>query len=445
MKFFKESTAYLLGNDIANIYKTRKLSIRNVISIMHFLLQFGVLFYILLFPFGQALREITSIVAITGTLGIYILDYQRLNIKKIPIKYILLIFFSYLIFKAFCSIDIDRSLDALQNISYDSFLLILAGVEFTRRKADYKLAILACTITLTILGYDALYQYTTGYDIFKNYPMRGSCTTACMRLPHLGTLAGALLPLTFAYPLIITKCNKIKRYLLWFIFSLLPILFFILTSERRSAWLGLILALCFYLIFVYRHKAFWTLATLFVISIPTNIFEILLKQLWNDPRWIVWNYGFDIFLKKPWLGHGLHSFKSALKQYGVGEKLNNELFIACGTKFSSIFDSPHNIYLGFLIDGGIIGLMLFLLFSFSCLLLILRSSKYTKTDDRLFSNLLLCGAICYVSYLGAAITGLDFYKTWMLGPPILILGITLGATLLTKEKPSKPLHCKPHL
>jgi len=430
MRLLKESTIYLLVNNIANNYNIRNFSIKNVISIMHFLLQFGVLFYILLFPFGQALREITSIVAITGALGIYILDYQNLNIKKIPIKYVFFIFFSYLIFKAFYSIDIDRSLDALQNISYDSLLLILAGIEFTRRKADYKLAIIACTITLTILGYDALYQYTTGYDIFKHYPMRGSCTTASMELPHLGTLSGVLLPLTFGYPLIVTKWNNIKSYFLWCIFSLLPILFFIITSERRSAWIGLMFALCFYLIFVYRYKAFWTLAALFLISIPTNIFDFLLKQLWNDPRWIVWNYGFDIFPKKLWLGHGIHSFKSALKQYGLGEKLNHDLFIACGTKFSSIFDSPHNIYLGFLIDGGIIGLMLFLLFSFSCLLIILKTSKKINKTDPLFSKLLLCGATCYISYLGAAITGLDFYKTWMLGPPILILGITLGALLV---------------
>lgn len=400
---------------------------------MHIFLQLGVISYILLFPYGQALREITSVMAFIGTVGVYIGD-KNLNIKKIKNKHLIFILFIYLIIKSIFSIDIPRSVDGLEHLSYDSLLLILSGIESIRNKTDYKIIILACALTLTVLGYDAIFQFFVGYDIFKQYPMAGSCTTASMELPHLGTLTGILLPFTFGYPLITSKKNKIRNYILWGIFSLLPILFFILTSERRSAWLGLTLAFCFYLILKYRHKAFWTLAALFVVSIPTNIIEFLLNQLWKDPRWIVWNYGFDIFQKKPWLGHGLHSFKSALKQYGLGEKLNHDLFIACGTKFSSVFDSPHNIYLGFLIDGGIIGLMLFLLFSFSCLLIIVKTSKKIKKTDLLFSKLLLCGATFYVSYLGAAITGLDFYKTWMLGPPILILGITLGASLVASPK-----------
>ena len=88
-----------------------------------------------------------------------------------------------------------------------------------------------------------------------------------------------------------------------------------------------------------------------------------LKFLSYDDYIKIYNASLHIFLENPFLGTGLKSFLYECKKL---QNSNNNKSFTCSTH-------PHNIYLEILVNQGILGLLLFLIFIF-----ILINNNYSK-------------------------------------------------------------------
>jgi hypothetical protein len=125
----------------------------------------------------------------------------------------------------------------------------------------------------------------------------------------------------------------------------------------------------------------------------------------------IWGAGWNVFLEHRWLGVGAGAFGSS-----VAEALGGR-------------QSPHSVYLGLLVEGGVVALALWLLMmsaaSFSC--------RSIPSDSRLFIGLLL-----FMLFLLFLVGNAEWRKmTWLLMMLPLVFTKTEGAARQTSEEGAK--------
>lgn len=147
-----------------------------------------------------------------------------------------------------------------------------------------------------------------------------------------------------------------------------------------------------------------------------------------EPRWWIWDTAWSIFLEYPLLGVGWAGFNPAYLQldldpgYHLG--ITREL------------PHPHNIYLQWLAESGIVGgaLLAGLLGTIAG-----RSWCWLRIRHRPGWELTLGMATCYVAYLVNAMAAHSYFRTWWLGIAMTIMGMLLAATqkgMWTDAEPS---------
>lgn len=127
------------------------------------------------------------------------------------------------------------------------------------------------------------------------------------------------------------------------------------------------------------------------------------NKLNADSRVARWKLAVEAFAQKPVLGYGTYMEKEVLAEY----YLENNLL----TSYNSKYDS-HNIYLSFMIDYGIIGLLLLLFFLGTNIFLAIRTENLLY----FFLFFMVCAIGCFESYLknNAAITFVAFFASTFL-------------------------------
>ena len=162
-----------------------------------------------------------------------------------------------------------------------------------------------------------------------------------------------------------------------FLFSAF-ILLIILKNYRIQLFSSLILAIFLFLIFFNNYKIvknrYLSLAGELELVKITKLFQKNISAKSASPNNInkgddnlkgnylkIYNASLHIFLENPFLGTGLKSFL-----YECKKLQNNNKDFTCSTH-------PHNIYLEILVNQGILGLILFLLF-----VVILINNNYSK-------------------------------------------------------------------
>ncbi|MCF8106057.1 MAG: O-antigen ligase family protein [Desulfohalobiaceae bacterium] len=388
------------------------------INLQHGLLQFGILSYILLFPLGQALREICSVISITAVFFYYLGDYKNSNFRRFPYKYLFLFFYCILIFKTFHSVNVPKSLRALDHVSYDSLLLFFPALEFVKHKKDINGLVIAVTALLFYIGGDALYQCIFGHDLFFQMPKFGFMLTATRDDPLLGNLVAIFLPITFSFfYLAPDSWSKLKKTIIYILLTF-PAYFFLFFSFRRTGFIAFAFALTMY--FLLKRKL---LSGLLVLSASFLFFFIgptrfLFSQIARSLQWEIWKTALVLSKENILFGSGLNTFKAMqiiFKKpvYYAGE----------------YFESTHNLFLGLLVDTGLLGLAVFLLFLFLCLKSIHRSSSALKEYSASASGIVFFFNLSLFAFFIAAIGALDLYSPYMMAPPFIILGTALGSCL----------------
>ncbi len=183
------------------------------------------------------------------------------------------------------------------------------------------------------------------------------------------------------------------------IFSALGTYLIIFLAQSRSG----LAALFIQLIFILSHTGFKRdFKFSFFVSCLFFLASLLLPYL--DYRFLfenridVWKTAFEAGWQNPFFGHGFGNIETALKQ--TSQNLQNNLQYV-------YVDSSHNIFLDFWVQGGIVGLSLFLA-------LIYQTIKTFFGQKNYLGLILLLGLITGLSFNPASITNLIAFW-WAIG------------------------------
>lgn len=209
--------------------------------------------------------------------------------------------------------------------------------------------------------------------------------------PHrLGFLLNVCLMITVPQ-LIISGSRKYKLFLGVCIFSMLVVL---INTMSRSTWIGCFIGIAccsFYskrlakIFFISCLAAF----VLFVALAPDALQHVVIERFKGvlDPmqtesiagRESVWEAGMKMFKDRPVTGVGIGSFSALAIPYG-----------------SVHLEAPHNVYLFFLSEFGLIGLSIFLALIFTVIASIIKGFKCISNDaNKLVLFGLFVGLIIY--------------------------------------------------
>lgn len=188
--------------------------------------------------------------------------------------------------------------------------------------------------------------------------------------PHrLGFLLNVCLMITVPQ-LILSKSRKYRIFLILCICSMLIVL---VNTMSRSTWIGCFVGITCCSFYSKRLAKIFLISLLavlilFITVTPDALQHAVIERFKGvlDPmqtqsiagRASVWNAGMKMFKEHPLTGVGIGSFSALAKQYG-----------------SVLLEAPHDIYLFFLSEFGLIGLSIFLTLIFTVAASIIRGLK----------------------------------------------------------------------
>lgn len=188
--------------------------------------------------------------------------------------------------------------------------------------------------------------------------------------------------------------------------------------KKTILLLCIILALLLSSVFIFKDRGFVkNHNTLYRLS------SISLNDITTESRVLTWQLSFKGFLEKPVLGYGQENFYVVFNKYFPAEIFKD--------KGSQIwFDRPHNIFLQYLIDGGILALLAYMsvfFFIFKSLYKHYKKSRDLKTIG-IFGTLI-------IAYLFQNFFVFDSLNTNIL----FILLLAISIFISSEHKPKKDL------
>lgn len=383
------------------------------------LVRWSLLFYAALFPLGITFREIGGIGATAGLLAYYALDFKDSNLRRFPLRWLFAAFIGLLVLKTLHSIYPYAGWYALHHNAHKGPMLLLAALEAVRDPRHLRRMVWALAAMTIYTGLDGFYQFATGADLAgkpHNYRL-----TAMWNTGRIGNLMSLALPPLFALPLMLpTAWSRAKRWSLSLLIAL-PGLFLWAGAGARSGWLGLGTAvIAFIWIRTGLKNACIAVAGCLGLVITVRPAGLMPEVIMNAPRWTIWSVAVDVFKEYPLLGAGLNCFEAGYKSIGYA--------------FPAMFDPPvphpHNIYLQFLAETGLIGSAVAFAFLFGILIWTgLRIRRHIRPGE---VKLWIPAAGFWAAYAGYLVTGLsahNFYRTWWFGMAMLVAGMTAGTAI----------------
>ena len=302
--------------------------------------------------------------------------YRNFNLefinKKIFLAYILftasLIFGS--IFSKYTRLSIETSIFYFRFIIFAlAFSLILGKTIKTLR-----LLFLISTITLVFLAVNIVIQYCFNIDLFGNIPLTPGRYSSLFGTELIA--GGFLARFMFFGIIFILFISDIKKkynaYLLFFYLILNTCAIFL--SGERTSFLILIVNI---LIFSFYLKSFRKLIFILLICAPIlgvifvkinpdakeRMFEVTKSEIFENNRINIftkvyqahYTVAVNMFKDSPLIGHGVKSFREACKETRYA-------------KYNGCATHPHNFYMQFLAEIGLLGFSFLILFYFYILL-----------------------------------------------------------------------------
>jgi O-antigen ligase len=388
------------------------------------LMRLGVIIYVLFVPLGHAPREIGSILAVTGVLFFYLLDFNNSNLSRFRLKWIFFIFFAFLAFKVMHSVNIGRSWEVFNNV-YKGLFLFFPALEFIRSKKDLKILITLFAIMGCYEGLDGIYQFFFGEDLIRG-TIADPRLTGSMKTPRVGNLTSLVIPISCGLYFILKNKWGIAKTIGTMFILIFPLVFLFVGSQTRSAYVGVFLAAIGTLMLIRGVSWKYIIAAVLCVFMvgtfgPSRVsFE---RAIHGERFEEVWPLAWQSFLKNPILGGGIHSYKPMAQSTQLGKKLEGE--------GEYIHPHPHNIYLQFATETGVVGLALALIFFGTYLFWSAKRIRMGLKNLRHREHFILatCFWASYLGYLGTAFSAHNFFRAWWLGTAIIILGVLTGSCL----------------
>jgi O-antigen ligase len=284
------------------------------------------------------------------------------------------------------------------------------------------------------LGLDALFQAAVGFDIIGR-PIYQERLTATMARPRLGvTLAWLFLPATFgllqreyvraavALALLCLTVILMSGDRLAFLFAIagLGLVAASLPSVRGRAWkFGLVAVGLIAVVLVVKPDVY---------SRQVRSTVEAVRNIGATHYGVIWQRALTIAQANPIFGVGLNHYRSVCENpaYGpIAQARNNET--ACA-------QHPHNLYLEWLVEGGLVGCAGFL----AALLLLLRrfwrALPMLRTDYVFVALLVTIGLRLFPASTATSLT-----RSWFSMPLWLVIGWALAlAVAATPDREHKP-------
>jgi O-antigen ligase len=372
-------------------------------------LLFLVFFFPLIVVLGNAATNIiTTFVSVIVIFLIYKKGPKNF-FKNRLVKYIIF-FFSFILINSIIHFtSLDLLLKSLGNFRY-LFLSAAVFIVFEKMSEKKKIFFIYFNIIIiSLIALDILYQFFFYKDIFGFAP--GMCTEIlpikCLRFSGVfgdWLVAGTYLSqIGFLILLLFLNLELKKDYINFLVksFLCLFLLTIILLTGERNALLIIIIAIFF--IFLFKKKIinfflfliFLTIIIFFsaqkIESIDSRFVKLFdswssnskEKSIINKAMQSPWSYHYqaaiELFLQKPILGHGSKSFRLKCVDTNIDKKTKEQAETyhnhrACSTH-------PHNYFLEFLSEQGIVGGIFYLGLIFIIFINVIRECKNIKNKN----------------------------------------------------------------
>jgi len=313
--------------------------------------------------------------------GIMTIIENRHKLKNLPLRIILLLNFIWIGASIFWSDNKEISIIELIYFLVPFSLYIISYCYFNTSKAFIKITLAAVFSSIIPLLF-SFKQIINNEYFYEADSSLGRLTSTMTHPNSLGLYLVLIIGLITAYYLA-KENRKISQNKTLFIYGFLLLAILIMTYSR-TAWFCLA---AFFLLFLLAEKKILQFILIFspfaiymmfmIESIKIRIFEIFDSAIFNSitARENIWRVAWSKITEKPLIG------------YGVG---NSESVIENAKDWQGGMSLPHNDYLLQTLELGLVGLLLFIAYTYGAIYHIVKSfnslsAKYIKINSKNFN------------------------------------------------------------
>ncbi len=402
---------------------------------------YSFLLYLLTFSFSIVARDFFPICCCVFILLYYALDAKNSALYCFDGKKYFLFFYAFLVCGVIFSQNIQGSLYVFAKHTFTSLALPFIALECVRTKRNFTFIVWILVITLVLQGVNGIYQYVTGYDFVKSIAINSGRLTGSFSDYRVGNyVALTLIPASAMYFILQEKFSvsaNVKVYSSIAVFMLtfalfFPALFLMFFSYTRNAYITLLAAAVLYSVIlrIFPWKIFIAVLVFGVGLVHISNIRLSFAVISKDGRWKLWEHAIEIFEKYPIFGAGIGQYNPTLRALEL-------------TQDATVLglSHPHNIYLQFLCETGVVGTVCVLIFLLGIFywaykkLTLLRPALEEQGLGNYWKSLglLWCG---FGAFLASGLVGHNFFQRWWLALVMAYLGILISL-IVQAERDSK--------
>lgn len=409
-----------------DVIKTSWLNAFFTPSTLRLILFFFFVLSILFFPFGEAFRVIFPIACLPFLSILYWKDWNNSTLRHLPIRWLFGIFVISFFIQLLASEWIFASWVSIYPNFFRGFILVFVGMEVVRSEYELRWLIIAFAGAFFLEGLDGVWQAITGFDCIKHTALIDGRLTGSLGTYRVGNYMSIIVfPAMGIWMFIPTKSIVFRGVLTILLLS--PGIVLWVGAFTRIGYFACIVGLYILWLCIWTKRVWWKIIVPPVIFVSFltvfGISRLSWKIIFTDPRVELWTKALRVGLENFWFGSGSSTFILALQKYGFC--LNCDLSMDLG--------HPHNMYIQFFVDGGIVGLFSYLFFLFGVTYWSWSVIQKGVQEELLgqihgeywrFTSFFWAG---WVAYLCTGCGAHDFYRTWWFSTAATILGIVVGA------------------
>ena len=385
------------------------------------------------FSLGQAFREVGPILCLIALFPYHYWGYRQSTLRRLPLKWLFVAFYGLICVKTALSLDPRQSLVYVLPNVWKGFALPFVAMECARDMRDMRRLVRAFALAAIFQGLDGIYQHITGHDLIKGTPIMCGRLTGSMTTYRVGDYMALILVPAFALWTMLPQIRSAWRRAAAVALILAPGIHLWIFAQARSGYLGVAAALFLLWYLFTRPKPAYLL-------VPTGIGllaalfgpqRITLETAMRDGRLELWDFAWQVIQARPLTGWGMGMFGPAFKALELQPVIN-----------PPSIQHPHSVYIQFLVDTGVVGFVIAMVFLFGMLAWGLRRihrnipRSGAPYDMWTMAAFFLAGWLCY---LVEALFAHDFLRSWWMAVSMGHLGVMIGAIINADTPPASPV------